>query len=207
MAVGGPDVDRVPRHVSGRVGGGHPSGGLRFRAVLRDRLAEQLLLVLRGAPAAVDVELDPVVRGIGRSLAQGPEQVGVEVGDTRDLVVEDRRAVGDGTVGLAERATASRRRGRAPSARERTRCSDAPDGRHRGRRRAVEDEDASSLVAEGCGDRRDDDEQAGDADPCGSGSDGSSFVLVAVGHACQSRQRGVAGTYAVFDTPTICAGS
>ena len=26
---GGPDVDRVPRHVSRRVGGGHPSGSFR----------------------------------------------------------------------------------------------------------------------------------------------------------------------------------
>ena len=64
-----------------------------------------MLLVLRGTPAAVDEELDPVVRGIGCGLAQGTEQSGIEVGDTRNLVVEDRRAVGDGTVGLAERTT------------------------------------------------------------------------------------------------------
>jgi hypothetical protein len=38
-------------------------------------------------------------------LAQGAEQIGVEVGYTRSLVVEDRRAVGDGTVGLAKRNT------------------------------------------------------------------------------------------------------
>ena len=37
---------------------------------------EQLLLVLRGTPAAVDEELDPVVRGIGRGLAQGTERAG-----------------------------------------------------------------------------------------------------------------------------------
>ena len=74
-------------------------------AVLRDRLTEQLLLVLRGTPAAVDDELDPVVRGIGRGLAQGTDQIWIELGHTRNLVVEDRRAVGDGTVGLAERAT------------------------------------------------------------------------------------------------------
>jgi hypothetical protein len=30
---------------------------------------------------------------------------------------------------------------------------------------------------------------------------------LAAGHALQSRQRGVASTYAIFDTPTICAGS
>ena len=64
-----------------------------------------MLLVLRGTPAAVDDELDPVVRGIGRGLAQGTEEIGVEVGYTRNLVVEDRRAVGDGTVGLAKRTT------------------------------------------------------------------------------------------------------
>ena len=64
-----------------------------------------MLLVLRGTPAAVDDELDPVVRGIGCRLAQGTEQSRIEVGYTRDLVVEDRRAVGDGTVGLAERTT------------------------------------------------------------------------------------------------------
>ena len=28
--IGGPDVDRVPRHVSRRVGGGHPPGGFLF---------------------------------------------------------------------------------------------------------------------------------------------------------------------------------
>src|SRR4051812_31506181 len=37
--VGGPEVDRVARHVSRRRAGGHPSRGFRFRAVLRDRLA------------------------------------------------------------------------------------------------------------------------------------------------------------------------
>ena len=62
-------------------------------------------LVLRGTPATIDEELDPVVRGIGCSLAQGTEQIGVEVGYTRNLVIEDRRAVGDGTVSLAKRTT------------------------------------------------------------------------------------------------------
>jgi hypothetical protein len=49
--------------------------------------------------------LDPVVRGISCSLAQRTEQVGVEVGYTRDLVIEDRRAVGDGPVRHAGRTT------------------------------------------------------------------------------------------------------
>ena len=64
-----------------------------------------MLLVLRRTPATVDDELDPVVRGIRCRLAQGTEQIGVEVGDTRNRVVEDRRAVGDGTAGLAKRTT------------------------------------------------------------------------------------------------------
>jgi hypothetical protein len=59
---------------------------------------EQLFLVVRRTPAAIDEELDAVVRGMGCSLAQGTEQIGVEVGYTRNLVIEDRRAVGDGTV-------------------------------------------------------------------------------------------------------------
>ena len=99
--IGGPDVDRVPRHVSRRVGRGHPSGSFLFRAVLRDRLVEELFLVLRGTPAALDEELDAVVRGIGCRSAQGSEERWIEVGDTRNLVIEDRRAGGDGTVGLA----------------------------------------------------------------------------------------------------------
>jgi hypothetical protein len=38
-------------------------------------------------------------------LAQGAEQIPVEVGYTQNLVVEDGRAVGDGTVSLAKRTT------------------------------------------------------------------------------------------------------
>jgi hypothetical protein len=66
---------------------------------------EELFLVLRGTPATIDEELDPVVCGISCSLAQGTEQIGVEVGYTRYLVIKDRRAVGDGTVSLAKRTT------------------------------------------------------------------------------------------------------
>ena len=64
---------------------------------------EELLLVGRGTPAAVDDELDPVVCGIVCGPAQGTEESRVEVGYTRNLVIEDRRPVGDGTVGLAKR--------------------------------------------------------------------------------------------------------
>mgnify|MGYP003288317424 FL=1 len=99
------NVDRVPRHVSRRLRGGHPPGGFLFGSVLGNRLTKKLILVLRGTPATIDEELDPVVRGISCSLAQGTEQIGVEVGYTRNLVIKDRRAVGDGTVSLAKRTT------------------------------------------------------------------------------------------------------
>jgi hypothetical protein len=64
-----------------------------------------VFLVLRGSPAAVDVELDPVVGGVHCGPAQGGEEIGIEVGHTRHVVIEDRRVVGDGTVGLAEPTT------------------------------------------------------------------------------------------------------
>ena len=105
MASKGPKVDRVPPHVSGRLRGGHPSGGFLCGSVLGNRLTKKLILVLPGTPATVDEELDPVVRGISCSLAQGTEEIRVEVGYTRNLVIKDRRAVGNGTVSLAKRTT------------------------------------------------------------------------------------------------------
>ena len=63
------------------------------------------------------------------------------------------------------------------------------------------------LIAEGCGDRGDDDEQRRRRGACESGSRrvvARGLVLWSCRH---SRQRGVASTYAVFDTPTIRAGS
>ena len=35
---------------------------------------EELLLVRRGTPAAIDDELDPILRGIRRGLAQSTEE-------------------------------------------------------------------------------------------------------------------------------------
>ncbi len=64
-----------------------------------------MFLVLRGTPATIDEELDPVVCGISCSLAQGTEESWIKVGYTRNLVIKDRRAVGDGTVSLAKRTT------------------------------------------------------------------------------------------------------
>ncbi len=66
---------------------------------------EESLLVLRRTPAAVDDELDPLVCGMGCSLAQGTEESWIEVGYTRNLVIKDRRAVADGTASLAKRTT------------------------------------------------------------------------------------------------------
>jgi hypothetical protein len=100
-----PNVDRVARNVSGRVGFGNPSGSFLSRAVLQDRLLEKSLLVLRRTPTAIDEELDPVVRGMSCGLAQSLEESCVEVGYTRDRPIEDDRAVGDGTVSLATRDT------------------------------------------------------------------------------------------------------
>ena len=66
---------------------------------------QEVLLVGRGTPAAVDDELDPVVRGISRSSAQGTEQTWIKLGYTRNLVIEDRRAVARCAVSLAKRTT------------------------------------------------------------------------------------------------------
>jgi hypothetical protein len=91
-----------------RVRGGDPPGSFRFRAILGDGLAKQLILVFWGTPATIDVERDSVVRGISCSLAQGTEERWIKVGYTRNLVIKDRRAVPDGTVSLARRAAAGR---------------------------------------------------------------------------------------------------
>jgi len=103
--IEGPDVDRVSRHVRRRFGGGHPAGGFLFGSVLGNGLATKFVLVRRGTPTTIDVELDAVVRGSRRSLAQGAEESGIKVGYPRNLVSKDRHAFGDGTVSLAERST------------------------------------------------------------------------------------------------------
>ena len=88
-----------------------------------------MFLVLRGTPATVDVELDSVVRGIRCGLAQGTEEGGIELGDTRNVVSEDRRTVEDRAVSLAKRTS-----GRAAKA---TVLAVEDEG-------AVEDEDAGN---------------------------------------------------------------
>jgi uncharacterized membrane-anchored protein len=44
------------------------------------------------------------VRRVGRRAADGAQQVRIELGHRRQLVVEDRRSVGDDAVGRGERA-------------------------------------------------------------------------------------------------------
>jgi hypothetical protein len=60
-------------------------------------------LVRRRTPAAVDDELGTVGCGIGCGPAQGAKEGWIEVDDTRNRIVEDRRAVGHGAVSLAKR--------------------------------------------------------------------------------------------------------
>jgi hypothetical protein len=64
-----------------------------------------VFLVLPRTPTTVDEELDPVVRGIGCSPAQRPEESWIELGYTGNPVIKDRRAGGDGTVSYTKRAT------------------------------------------------------------------------------------------------------
>jgi hypothetical protein len=73
---------------------------LLFGAVLGDRLTKKLILVLRGAPSAVDLEPDALVSGIRRRFAQRPEQIGVEVG---------YEALAPSTTGLDRTAKISKR--------------------------------------------------------------------------------------------------
>ena len=87
---------------------------------------EELFLVLRGTPPAIDVELDPVVCGISCGSAQGTEQIGVEVGDTRNLVIKDRHAVRDDTISRVKRIAVG------PVARDAAGWSGFHDRRRRG---------------------------------------------------------------------------
>jgi hypothetical protein len=78
-----------------------------------------LFLVLRGTPAAIDVELDPVARGIRYGLAEGTAESSIKVGDGRNLVIRDRRAVGDGTASHPKRTAVVRVRTVVRALRER----------------------------------------------------------------------------------------
>ncbi len=96
-----------------------------------------MLLVLRGTPATIDEEPDPVVRCILGGSAQGVEERWIEVGYSRNLPVEDRRAARDGAVGLAERTAVL-------TAKSGSSLRTAPTGGGV----TVEDEDAAEDAAE-----------------------------------------------------------
>ena len=67
---------------------------------------------------------------------------------------------------------------------------------------------AGAATARACGDRRDHPPTGRRRrGSCESASDWSRVVLVCCRSCRHSRRRGVASTYAVFDTPTICTGS
>jgi hypothetical protein len=153
-------------------------GGLSFRAVLGDGLAKQVILVLAGAPATRDVELDPVACGIGCGSAEGTEQIGVEVGHGRNVVVEDRHPVKDGTVSRAKRTTGlTGRRAVGDGTATVLTATDVDEwggGRGRGRRQPI---------AEGCGERRDDGKQAGGTDPANPDPAGRGSCWLPAGHA------------------------
>lgn len=60
---------------------------------------EQLSLIVRRAPAALDDELDAILFGIPCGTTQGTDQTGIEVGDGRVIVSEDRDIVRNNTIG------------------------------------------------------------------------------------------------------------
>jgi hypothetical protein len=173
-----------------------------------------LFLVLPGTPPAVDEELDPVARSLRRGLMERTEQSRIEVGHGRVRVIEDRHAVRDLTISDAKRTVtvalrsagkvALRLAGKVAGTVAAETVVWAVGGRLRDdgcccRRRARQ-----RTVTEDTHKRRDDDQ---DSEDRRSRTAACSRCWLAVAHAVQSRQRCVASTYAVFGTPTICAGS
>jgi two-component system, OmpR family, response regulator VanR len=169
---GGPDVDRVPRHVSRRVGGGHPADSFLFRAVLRDRLIEELSLVLRGTPAALDEDLDSFAPSICCGLAEGTEESWIKVGHGRVFVIEYRHALRDDTVSLAKCAMGLAVKTVVWAVLER------PRGDGRGRRWRRCRQGLVTEPTEKC--RADDDKGAEDGRSCAAGS---CPCWLSVGHA------------------------
>jgi hypothetical protein len=140
---------------------------------------KESFLVRLGTPAAIDDERDAVVRCSSRTLAERTQESWVKVGYTRNIVIEDRCAIRDGTVSLAKRTTLLTPRECAVSLPKRTTVLTAGniDGRcgRRGRGRHLE--------AERCGDRRDNEEQAGDAELANPNPTGRRSCWQAVRHA------------------------
>ena len=64
---------------------------------------KQAPLVRRGAPATVDNDSDPIPCGIRGRVAERLEQIWIEVGHGRNVIIECRQADRDGAIRLANR--------------------------------------------------------------------------------------------------------
>jgi hypothetical protein len=125
----------------------------------------------------------PVVCGVGCCSAHGTEQVRLELGNTRSIVVEDRCAVGDCAVSLAK-PTATGGGGTAGLT-QRTGPLTSGDltGCCRRRGRGIQGgRGRPPLKAQG-GDRRGDDQEAGDPGLANLDPAGRCSCLLGVAHA------------------------
>ena len=194
-----PDVDRVPRHVSRRVGGGHPSGSLLFSS----RTSRPLRRV--GAPGT-PANASHYRRRARSRRPRHPSRPGAGHGGEPDRAWPHP---------LPRRRRPSCRWGRHRQPRRADRgarcggrrCSKQPSwaegGRWVMRPSTTRTRATGSRALRRSPRRRPAGRRHGSSE---SESHGSLFVPVP-GKAClHSRQRGVASTYPVFDMTTICAG-
>ena len=64
---------------------------------------KQAPLVRRGAPATVDNDRDPIPCGIRGRVAERIEQIWIEIGHGRNVIIECRQAGRDGAIRVANR--------------------------------------------------------------------------------------------------------
>ena len=67
---------------------GDPPRRLRVGAELQDRVLKELGLIGRRTPSAVDLEFDALGCGVNGRAVNGTEEVAVDVGHTREVVIE-----------------------------------------------------------------------------------------------------------------------
>ncbi len=84
----GPDIDGVSGDMCRPLRRGDPPCRLRARAELRDRVPKELRLIGRRTPTAVDLEFDALGCGLNGRAANGTEEVAVDLGHTREVVIE-----------------------------------------------------------------------------------------------------------------------
>ena len=172
--LGGPDVDRVPRHVSRRVGGGHPAGGFLLLSRTSRSPHGGVAPGTPGNASRCRRRTRPR-RPRHRSRPGAGHRAELDRAWRRPEPRRRRPSCRRGRHRRPRRAHHGARCGE----RRRSAASDAA-ARGRGRRRG---RGRQRLVAEGCGDRRDDDEQAGDTDPANPNPTGRCSCWFAVGHA------------------------